>query len=160
MIEIGISGRPGTRNAAAGRGPITRHPEVYAPAGRARALALSQGDPELAKLLLDAWYHGLTVEEYLLGLMRPRIPVPYYRRIRQLGDAGERYLRARPPLEERAGSEADPVVIASLLSIPASDPPAWTPVCHYGAPAEHPRGPVARAITARARREPAAAPRA
>jgi hypothetical protein len=72
------------------------------PAVQEAARTLSHGDELLTKLLLDAWYHHMNVEDYISILMRPQNPGPYIRRINTLSNEGDRlrYYRARPPREE------------------------------------------------------------
>jgi len=72
------------------------------PAVQEAARTLSHGDELLTKLLLDAWYHHMNVEDYIAILMRPQNPGPYMRRIKVLPTEGDRlrYYHARPPREE------------------------------------------------------------
>jgi hypothetical protein len=72
------------------------------PAVQEAARTLSHGDELLTKLLLDAWYHHMNVEDYISILMRPQNPGPYIRRIKALPTEGDRlrYYHARPPREE------------------------------------------------------------
>jgi hypothetical protein len=76
------------------------------------ARTLSHGDEFLTKLLLDAWHHHMSVEDYISLLMRPQNPGPYLRRIKTLGNevAAMRYYHARPPQVEEAGSRRQQAV--------------------------------------------------